>query len=71
MKSKVKNMNDLAKRITLREGKKKVLNIGDVREVLSCVADEIWENDGVIDVLVDCAIKHSKKKAKEKLKCQK
>jgi hypothetical protein len=38
------NLNDLAKRITLKEGKKKHLSIAQVKEVLSLVFEELRQH---------------------------
>jgi hypothetical protein len=45
-------MNEIARRLTLREGKKHSLGIGDVKEVLRCLRDEWRANpNDVIAVL--------------------
>ena len=44
----MKNLNDLAREITLREGKKKNLTIADVKEVIRIMMDMIDENGPVV-----------------------
>lgn len=38
-----RNLNDLAVAISFREGGKRVMNIGDVKEVLRCLGDILQE----------------------------
>ena len=45
-------INDLAKNLTLREGKKISLPIAQVKEVLRCLVDECQESDESYCVLL-------------------
>lgn len=40
------NMNELAREVTLREGKKKSLSIAQVKEVLKCLKQVIYLEKG-------------------------
>lgn len=54
------NLNDLAKKVTLLEGKKKSLSIAQVKEVISILSKLMYQDFDVITAMY----KLSKKKSK-------
>lgn len=59
---KYKNMNELAKCITLKEGKKQELSIAQVKEVLAIISDLCIKDKGMlIALLIKCGQRRCKK----------
>lgn len=44
------NLSELAKAVSEKEGGKKQLNIGEIREVLRCLGDVLYENDNATKI---------------------
>lgn len=64
-------INDIAKEIAKREGKKSQARIGDIREILGILADMIYEfNTGQVMIpMLDLGEKRAKKRnAKKRVK---
>lgn len=64
----MKNLNELAKEITLREGKKKSLTIAQVKEVLGILSDVFYGQEGYEAIVL--LFKNGKKRV-EKCKMKK
>ncbi len=61
-------LNKLAKEITLREGKKKQINIAQVKEIIGIISDLVYEmkTESLVKKLWDNGEKRAKKKSKLK-----
>ena len=46
------NMNDIAKEICVREGKKKQVSIAQVKEILGVLVDMMWDDPNVLTALL-------------------
>ena len=54
--------NELAKKIAKKEGKKSSVTIGNIREILTILSDEIVKSPGALKVLIDNGIRRVGKK---------
>lgn len=67
-------INDIAKEIAKREGKKSQARIGDIKEILGIIADMIYDdinksNINTYHIIVDLAISRANKRnAKKRVK---
>ena len=57
----MKNLNDLAKQVTLKEGKKKSISIAQVKEVIGLISEAIHEKPEIIAELIKLGAKRKKK----------
>ena len=66
----IKNVNDIARLIAAREGKKKSVNIAQIKEILGIMCDIVFEQPTAILRMVECGErrKSAKSKAKNKKK---
>lgn len=67
-------INKLASLIAKKEGKKHQASIGDIREILGILSDEIYEADSVLDILcllIDTGLKREKRHLKRLKKSSK
>lgn len=62
-------INDIAKEIAKREGKKSIARMGDIKEILGILADIMYEQPLVIRPIVELGYNRSRKRnAKKRVK---
>lgn len=62
-------INDIAKEIAKREGKKSQARIGDIKEILGIIADIVWEStEDVVPTIINLGKQRDKKRNAKKRK---
>jgi hypothetical protein len=60
----MKSIRELVSEIAKREGKRSQAKIGEVREIVGCMSDLLYEMPGVYQLLAVNGVKRAKKKKK-------